>query len=61
MTFVTYDIILSRGTNIVMCHRKDLTRDNNKILQKNKIKKNKKIKLESDMLCVVNGINYFFF
>jgi len=54
MTFVTRDIILLCGTNIVTCHNKNLTRGNNKFLQKMKIKKSK-----SDTWHAINGINYF--
>jgi len=38
MTFATRNIILSHDTNIVMCHNKDLTCDNNFFLQKKETK-----------------------
>jgi len=34
MAFATRGIILPRDTNIVMCHNKDLTRDNKKNFKK---------------------------
>jgi len=67
MTFVTCGFILPCGTNIATCHNRDLTRDNNKNLQKFLLKIKKKlkfikikIKTESDTWHAVNDINYFF-
>jgi len=42
MTFATHDIILPRGTDIVTCHKRDLTHGNKNIFAKNKNKKIKK-------------------
>jgi len=65
MTVVTRDIILPRGTDIITCQNRDLTRGSKKFLQKKFKKKLKNFKKkfkkrESDTWPAVNGVNYFF-